>query len=55
MFFSIYAHIPLIVVGKPGCSKNLSIQIINRIMRGELSDSNFIKNFPTINSTGFQG
>lgn len=55
MFFSIYAHIPLIVVGKPGCSKSLSIQIINRIMRGELSDSNFIKNFPTINSTGFQG
>ena len=24
-------------------------------MRGELSDSNFIKNFPTINNTGFQG
>ena len=55
MFFSIYAHIPLIVVGKPGCSKSLSIQIINRIMRGELSDSNFIKNFPAINNTVFQG
>ena len=55
MFFSIYANIPLIVVGKPGCSKSLSIQLINRIMRGELSDSNFLKNYPTINSTNFQG
>ena len=55
MFFSIYAYIPLIVVGKPGCSKSLSIQLIIRIMRGELSDSNFLKNYPTINSTGFQG
>ena len=55
MFFSIYSYIPLIVVGKPGCSKSLSIQLINRFMRGELSDSNFLKNFPTINNTSFQG
>ena len=55
MFFSIYAYIPLIVVGKPGCSKSLSIQLIIRIMRGELSDSNFLKNYPTINSTSFRG
>ena len=55
MFFSIYSHIPLIVVGKPGCSKSLSIQLIIRIMRGEFSNSNFLKNYPTINSTGFQG
>ena len=55
MFFSIYANIPLIVVGKPGCSKSLSIQLIIRIMRGEFSDSNFLKKYPKINSTGFQG
>ena len=55
MFFAIYAQIPLIVVGKPGCSKSLSIQLIIRYMIGELSDSNFLKDFPTINSTGFQG
>ena len=55
MFFAIYSYIPLIVVGKPGCSKSLSIQLIIRIMRGELSSSKFLKNFPTINSTGFQG
>ena len=55
MFFSIYAYIPLIVVGKPGCSKSLSIQLMIRFMRGELSDSNFLKNFPSINNTGFQG
>ena len=55
MFFSIYSHIPLIVVGKPGCSKSLSIKLIIRIMRGELSNLNFLKNYPTINSTSFQG
>ena len=55
MFFSIYSHIPLIVVGKPGCSKSLSIQLIIRIMRGEFSNSNFLKKYPKINSTGFQG
>ena len=55
MFFSIFYHIPLIVVGKPGCSKSLSIQLIIRIMLGEFSESNFLKKHPTINSTGFQG
>ena len=55
MFFSIFYHIPLIVVGKPGCSKSLSIQLIIRIMLGEFSESNFLKKHPTISSTGFQG
>ena len=55
MFFSIFSYIPLIVVGKPGCSKSLSIQLIIRIMRGEFSYSNFLKKYATINSTGFQG
>ena len=55
MFFSIYAHIPLIIVGKPGCSKSLSIQLIIRFMRGSYSNSNFLKNYPSINNTNFQG
>ena len=55
MFFAIYTQIPLIVVGKPGYSKTLSIQLILRIMRGEFSNSNFLNKFPTIISTNFQG
>ena len=55
MFFSIYSHVPLIIVGKPGCSKSLSIQLIIRFMRGEFSNSNFLKNYPSINCTNFQG
>ena len=55
MFFSIYAQIPLIVVGKPGCSKSLSIQLIIKIMRGKFSNSNFLKKYPKINITAFQG
>ena len=53
--FSIYSNIPLIVVGKPGYSKSLSIQLIIRIMRGKFSNSNFLKKYPTINCIGFQG
>ncbi len=43
MFLSIYSHIPLIVVGKSGCSKSLSIELIIKNIKGELSDSNFLK------------
>ena len=55
MFFAIYSHIPLIVVGKPGCSKSLAVQLILRNMRGEFSDSPFLRNYPIIISTPFQG
>ena len=53
MFFSIYSQIPLIVVGKPDSSKSLSIQLIIRYMRGEYSNSNFLKKYPAINVTYF--
>ena len=55
MFFAIYSYIPLIVVGKPGCSKSLAVQLILRNMRGEFSDSPFLRNYPIIISTTFQG
>ena len=55
MFFSIYSHIPLIVVGKSGCSKSLSIGLIIKNMKGELSNSNFLKKYPAISCTYIQG
>ena len=51
MFFVIYSHIPLIVVGKR--SKSLAVQLILRNMRGEFSDSPFLRNYPIIISTPF--
>lgn len=36
-------------------SKSLSIQLIIRLMRREFSNSNFLKNYPSINNTGFKG
>ena len=53
MFFVIYSYISLIVVGKPGCSKSLAVQLILRNMRGEFSDSPFLINYPIIISTPF--
>ena len=55
IFFSIYSCIPLIIVGKPGCSKSLSAQLIIEKMLGELSVSNFLKNYSSINATLFHG
>ena len=54
MFFSIYSHIPLIILGDPGTSKTLSLKLILRFMRGEFSNSNFLKNYPSIVCTYFQ-
>ena len=48
MFVSIYSHIPLMVVGNPGFSKSLSINLIINIMKDNFNESNFLKKFPEI-------
>ena len=55
MFVSRNTHNVVILVGKSGLSKSLSIQLIIKKFLGELSESNFLKNYPAIKSTIFQG
>ena len=50
MFISIYAHIPLIIVGIPGISKSLSNQLFIKNIFSEQNDSYFLKNFPKNNT-----
>ena len=55
MFFSIYSYIPLIIVGKTGCSKSLSVQLIKKKLVGKLNNFDFLKNYSSLNTTIFYG
>lgn len=55
MLVCILNKIPLFIVGKPGCSKSLSMQLIRNNMRGENSKDRFLKNHPRLWYSSFQG
>ena len=48
-------HLPLIIIGKPGSSKSLSAQLINKEMEGKFSRKKFFKYYISIIQTYFQG
>ncbi|XP_001629791.2 uncharacterized protein LOC5509270 [Nematostella vectensis] len=48
-------RIPVFVVGKPGCSKSLSMQIIRSNLRGKDSKDPFLKTLPQLFVVSFQG
>ena len=45
---------PLIICGKPGSSKSLSIRLLLDVMNGEKSDIEFFKQFPKVVSFYYQ-
>src|SRR3990167_8847697 len=47
--------IPVFLVGKPGCSKSLSVQIINRNLCGEDSGKKCFRSLPQIYVLSYQG
>lgn len=47
--------IPIFLVGKPGCSKSLSIQVIRNNLRGKDSKDTFFKSLPQLYCVSFQG
>ena len=55
LFCAINARIPLFIVGKPGCSKSLSVQLIYKSMKGNSSKNEFFKNFPKLVVFSYQG
>ncbi len=55
MFIAINTKIPLIICGKPGCSKSLSFQLIFKSMLGQYSNNVFFRYFPSIIRSCFQG
>ena len=55
LFFCINNKIPIFIVGKPGCSKSLSVQLINKSMKGSSSNNDFFKIYPKIILHSYQG
>lgn len=48
-------RIPVFVVGKPGCSKSLSMQLIRSNLRGKDSSDSFFSTQPQLYCVSFQG
>lgn len=48
-------RIPVFVVGKPGCSKSLSMQLIRSNLRGRDSGDSFFQKLPQLYCVSFQG
>ena len=55
LFVCINAKVPLFIVGKPGCSKSLSVQLLFKSMKGEISDNILFKTLPKIILNSYQG
>ena len=54
-FICILKKVPVFIVGKPGNSKSLALQLLNISMRGLDSKDEFLKHFPGVNVVAFQG
>ena len=55
IFVAINTKIPIFILGKPGCSKSLSVQLINNAMKGISSNNSFFKKFPKMYVSTYQG
>ena len=55
LFVCINNKIPLFIVGKPGCSKSLSVEYILKSMKGEFTKNIFFKKYPNLMCTKYQG
>ena len=55
LFVSILTNIPLIIIGKPGTGKSLSVQLLNKSLKGEYSNKKYFKLYPKMIQTYFQG
>ena len=55
LFAAINSKVPIFIVGKPGCSKSLSFQLINKSMQAGGSESTFFRKYPKLLVNPFQG
>ena len=55
LFIAINNKVPIFIVGKPGCSKSLSVQLMIKSMQGSASDNHFFKKLPKLMVHSYQG
>ena len=54
-FVCINAKVPLIICGKPGCSKSFTIKILFNSLQGKFSNDYLFKKLPRVYITSYQG
>ena len=55
IFSALNSKVPIFIVGKPGCSKSLSFQLINKSMQAGGSESTFFRKYPKLLVIAYQG
>ena len=55
LFVAINTYVPIFIVGKPGCSKSLSVQLLIKSMLGNTSEKALFKKLPKIIVYSYQG
>ena len=55
LFHCILSKIPIYIIGKPGCSKSLGMEILYDSLKGELSNNDLFKKLPSLFYIYFQG
>lgn len=55
LFTAITNKVPIFIVGKPSSSKSLSVQLINREMKGNLSSNFLFHSLPKLIISSYQG
>ena len=55
MIVCIQQKIPLFIVGKPGSSKSLAMNLVTKSFKGRLSNHDIFRNLPAIFSIMYQG
>ena len=55
LFHCILSKIPIYIIGKPGCSKSLGMEILYDSLKGELSNNDYFKKLPSLFYIYFQG
>eukprot|EP00929_Paragymnodinium_shiwhaense_P043162 TRINITY_DN22233_c0_g2_i1.p1 TRINITY_DN22233_c0_g2~~TRINITY_DN22233_c0_g2_i1.p1 ORF type:complete len:3205 (-),score=983.73 TRINITY_DN22233_c0_g2_i1:80-9475(-) len=54
LMVSIMNQIPILVVGKPGCSKSLAMDILKSNLNGEVSKKEFFRSMPAVEVFAYQ-
>ena len=55
LFVCVNSKVPLFIVGKPGCSKSLSVQLLYKSMIGTASNNTLFKSLPQLFINSYQG
>jgi MoxR-like ATPase len=54
LLVSIMNQIPILLIGKPGCSKSLAMNVLQTNLNGEVSNKDFFKTMPAVEVFAYQ-